>query len=154
MRISDWCSDVCSSDLPSDEATARAGPGQFLSGRRFAVGNVDVRIVAATHQPLEALVADRLFREDLYHRLNVIRLRLPALRERKEDIPALAQLFLKNSASELGVPLRRLSAAAQRALAAFDYPGNNRQLENVCHWVTVMSAGQVVDVKDKIGRAH
>jgi len=110
--------------------------------------HVDVRIVAATHQPLESLVADRLFREDLFHRLNVIRLRLPALRERREDIPALAQLFLENSADELGVTVRRFSPEAMQALVAFDYPGNIRQLENFCHWVTVMSAGQLVDAKD------
>jgi two-component system nitrogen regulation response regulator GlnG len=110
--------------------------------------DVDVRIVAATHQPLERLVEERRFREDLFHRLNVIRLRLPPLRERRDDIPALAGLFLKHSAEELGVPVRRLSPAALKALAAFDYPGNIRQLENFCHWLTVMSAGQLVDVKD------
>jgi len=109
---------------------------------------VDVRIVAATHQPLEQRVAQGQFREDLFHRLNVIRLRLPPLRERKEDIPALAELFLQNSASSLGVPARRLTPAALRAMIAFDYPGNIRQLENFCHWLTVMSSGQVVDVND------
>ena len=109
---------------------------------------VDVRIVAATHQPLEQRVTQGLFREDLFHRLNVIRLRLPPLRERKEDIPALAELFLQNSARSLGVPRRRLTPAAIEALKAFDYPGNIRQLENFCHWLTVMSSGQWVDVKD------
>lgn len=109
---------------------------------------VDVRIVAATHQPLEQRVAQGLFREDLFHRLNVIRLRLPPLRERKEDIPALAELFLQNSARALGVAPRRLTSAALEVLRAFDYPGNIRQLENFCHWLTVMSSGQVVDVKD------
>ena len=109
---------------------------------------VDVRIVAATHQPLEQRVTQGLFREDLFHRLNVIRLRLPPLRERKEDIPALAELFLQNSARSLGVPRRRLTPAAVEALKAFDYPGNIRQLENFCHWLTVMSSGQRVDVKD------
>ncbi|HEU0229072.1 MAG TPA: sigma 54-interacting transcriptional regulator [Burkholderiaceae bacterium] len=110
--------------------------------------DVDVRIVAATHQPLERLVAEHAFREDLFHRLNVIRLRLPPLRERRDDIPALAGLFLKNSAEELRVPVRRLSPAARQVLCDFDYPGNIRQLENFCHWVTVMSAGQLVDAKD------
>lgn len=110
--------------------------------------SVDVRIVAATHQPLEQRVAQGTFREDLFHRLNVIRLRLPPLRERKEDIPALSQLFLQNSARSLGVPVRRLTPAALQALTRFDYPGNIRQLENFCHWLSVMSAGQVVDVKD------
>ena len=109
---------------------------------------VDVRIVAATHQPLEQRVAQGQFREDLFHRLNVIRLRLPPLRERKEDIPALAGLFLQNSAEKLGVAVRRLTPEAQRALVEFDYPGNIRQLENFCHWLTVMASGQWVDVED------
>src|SRR5690606_24359308 len=109
---------------------------------------VDVRIVAATHQPLEQRVAQGQFREDLFHRLNVIRLRLPPLRERKEDIPALAGLFLQTSAEKLGVPVRRLTPEARRALLEFDYPGNIRQLENFCHWLTVMAAGQWVDVGD------
>lgn len=110
--------------------------------------SVDVRIVAATHQPLEQRVGQGLFREDLFHRLNVIRLRLPPLRERKEDIPALAELFLQNSARSLGVPQRHLTSAALDVLKAFDYPGNIRQLENFCHWLTVMSSGQRVEVKD------
>jgi len=109
---------------------------------------VDVRIVAATHQPLEQRVAQGQFREDLFHRLNVIRLRLPPLRERKQDIPALAALFLQNSAEKLGVAVRRLTPQAERALIDFDYPGNIRQLENFCHWLTVMAAGQWVDVTD------
>jgi two-component system nitrogen regulation response regulator GlnG len=109
---------------------------------------VDVRIVAATHQPLEQRVAQGQFREDLFHRLNVIRLRLPPLRERKEDIPALTELFLANSARALGVKPRRLTRPAMDALMGFDYPGNIRQLENFCHWLTVMSSGQTVDVKD------
>ncbi|HBT33607.1 MAG TPA: nitrogen regulation protein NR(I) [Pusillimonas sp.] len=109
---------------------------------------VDVRIVAATHQPLEQRVAQGQFREDLFHRLNVIRLRLPPLRERKEDIPALTELFLANSAQALGVKPRRLTVQAMETLKAFDYPGNIRQLENFCHWLTVMSSGQTVDIKD------
>ena len=109
---------------------------------------VDVRIVAATHQPLEQRVAQGQFREDLFHRLNVIRLRLPPLRERKEDIPALTELFLANSARALGVKPRRLTTSAMETLKAFDYPGNIRQLENFCHWLTVMSSGQTVDIKD------
>ncbi|MBB5214247.1 nitrogen regulation protein NR(I) [Parapusillimonas granuli] len=108
----------------------------------------DVRIVAATHQPLEQRVAEGRFREDLFHRLNVIRLRLPPLRERKEDIPALVRLFLQHSAADMGVPVRRLTPEALRALSAFDYPGNIRQLENFCQWLTVMSSGQVIEPKD------
>ncbi len=110
--------------------------------------NADVRIVAATHQPLEQRVAEGRFREDLFHRLNVIRLRLPPLRERKEDIPALVQLFMQNSARDLGVPVRRLAPQALQVMTAFDYPGNIRQLENFCQWLTVMSSSQLIDVKD------
>lgn len=122
--------------------------GSFYRVGGSQVISVDVRIVTATHQPLEQLVKQGLFRKDLYHRLNVIRLRLPPLRERREDIPALAELFLQNSARSLGVGVRRLTPAAIRALMAFDYPGNIRQLENFCHWLTVMSSGQLVDYKD------
>jgi len=109
---------------------------------------VDVRIVAATHQPLERRVEQGLFREDLFHRLNVIRLRLPPLRERIEDIPALAQHFLAASARTLGVPVKRLTPAATAVLARFDFPGNVRQLENFCHWLTVMAPGQIIDRED------
>ncbi|HWL28394.1 MAG TPA: nitrogen regulation protein NR(I) [Burkholderiaceae bacterium] len=108
----------------------------------------DVRIIAATHQPLEQRVAEGRFREDLFHRLNVIRLRLPPLRERKEDIPALVQRFMQNCAQDLGVPARRLTPEAMQALSRFDYPGNIRQLENFCQWLTVMSSSQLIDVKD------
>ena len=109
---------------------------------------VDVRIVAATHQPLEERVQQGKFREDLFHRLNVIRLRLPPLRERREDIPELARHFLGVSARSLGVPTKRLSEQAVAALAQFDFPGNVRQLENFCHWLTVMAPGQTVGVAD------
>lgn len=109
---------------------------------------VDVRIVAATHQPLEQRVEQGLFREDLFHRLNVIRLRLPPLRERTEDIPALANHFLAASARSLGVPVKRLTPEAVAVLTRFDFPGNVRQLENFCHWLTVMAPGQTVDRND------
>jgi two-component system nitrogen regulation response regulator GlnG len=109
---------------------------------------VDVRIVAATHQPLEQRVAEGLFREDLFHRLNVIRLRLPPLRERVEDIPGLAQHFLTQSARSLGVPVKRLTPDAVAELSRFEFPGNVRQLENFCHWLTVMAAGQTIDRND------
>src|SRR5690606_10684008 len=108
----------------------------------------DVRIIAATHQPLEQRVEEGRFREDLFHRLNVIRLRLPPLRERREDIPALARLFLRNSAQDLGVEPRELSPEAMEALLAFDYPGNIRQLENFCQWLTVMSSSRWIEAKD------
>ncbi|MFT4171532.1 MAG: nitrogen regulation protein NR(I) [Rhodocyclaceae bacterium] len=108
----------------------------------------NVRVIAATHQNLEQRVRDGLFREDLFHRLNVIRLRLPPLRERREDIPLLARHFLAHSAQELSVEPKRLSDAALKYLQASDFPGNVRQLENLCHWLTVMAPGQLVDVAD------
>jgi two-component system nitrogen regulation response regulator GlnG len=107
-----------------------------------------VRVIAATHQNLEDLVRQGLFREDLYHRLNVIRLRLPALHERAEDIPLLARSFLQKSARELGVESKRLSDAAMKLFVTLPFPGNVRQLENLCHWLTVMAPAQVVEVKD------
>ncbi len=107
-----------------------------------------VRVIAATHQHLEQRVRDGVFREDLFHRLNVIRLRLPPLRERREDVPLLARNFLQASAQELGVEPKRLSDAALARLVAFDFPGNVRQLQNLCHWLTVMAPSQVVEAKD------
>jgi two-component system nitrogen regulation response regulator GlnG len=109
---------------------------------------VNVRVIAATHQNLEQRVREGSFREDLYHRLNVIRLRLPSLRERAEDIPLLAKHFLASSAQQLGVEPKRLSDEALHHLARLEFPGNVRQLENLCHWLTVMAPGQVVDAGD------
>jgi len=108
----------------------------------------NVRVIAATHQDLAARVREGTFREDLYHRLNVIRLRLPSLRERREDVPLLARHFLAKSARDLGVEPKRLSEAAMNHLAAQDWRGNVRQLENAAHWLTVMAPGQTVDVGD------
>jgi two-component system, NtrC family, nitrogen regulation response regulator GlnG len=108
----------------------------------------NVRVIAATNQDLEVRVREGLFREDLYHRLNVIRLRLPSLRERREDIPLLARHFLAKSARELGVEAKRLSDSAMAYLSARDLAGNVRQLENVCHWLTVMSPTQVIEISD------
>jgi len=108
----------------------------------------NVRVIAATNQDLETRVREGLFREDLYHRLNVIRLRLPSLRERREDIPLLARHFLAKSARELGVEGKRLSDSAMTYLSARDLAGNVRQLENICHWLTVMSPTQVVEIGD------
>jgi len=108
----------------------------------------NVRVIAATHQDLEARVKQGLFREDLFHRLNVIRLRLPPLRERPEDIALLARHFLAKSARELGVEAKRLSEAALKYLTAQDFPGNVRQLENLCHWLTVMAPSVTIEVKD------
>jgi two-component system nitrogen regulation response regulator GlnG len=109
---------------------------------------VDIRWIAATNRDLRVMMDDGRFREDLYHRLNVIRLRLPALRERREDIPALARHFLAKSARELGVDGKRLTDTALQFLTAQEWAGNVRQIENLCHWVTVMAPGQVVDVND------
>ncbi len=107
-----------------------------------------VRIIAATHQDLEARVRQGLFREDLFHRLNVIRVRLPSLRERREDIPLLARHFLQKSAHELGVEAKRFSEASLKQLCGLDFAGNVRQLENLCHWLTVMAPGQLVELAD------
>ena len=107
-----------------------------------------VRVIAATHQNLEARVKQGLFREDLFHRINVIRLRLPQLRDRREDIPPLARHFLAKSARELGVDAKRLSEATLKYLTAQDFPGNVRQLENLCHWLTVMAPAATIEVKD------
>jgi two-component system nitrogen regulation response regulator GlnG len=122
-------------------------------GNYYRVGGhqpikANVRVIAATHQDLEARVQHGSFREDLFHRLNVIRLRLPPLRERREDIPLLARHFLAKSARELGVEAKRLSDATVTYLAAQDFAGNVRQLENLCHWLTVMAASVNIEVKD------
>jgi two-component system nitrogen regulation response regulator GlnG len=108
----------------------------------------NVRVIAATHQNLEARVREGSFREDLYHRLNVIRVRLPSLKERREDVPLLARHFLAHSAQQLGVEAKRLSEDAIAHLSRLDFPGNVRQLENLCHWLTVMAPGQVVEQGD------
>jgi two-component system nitrogen regulation response regulator GlnG len=108
----------------------------------------NVRVIAATHQNLEQRVREGSFREDLYHRLNVIRLRLPSLHERREDIGLLARHFLGTSARQLGVEAKRLSDEALGYLEQLPFPGNVRQLENLCHWLTVMAPGQAIEVAD------
>ncbi len=108
----------------------------------------NVRIIAATHPNLEERVKQGLFREDLFHRLNVIRLRLPSLRERREDIPLLARHFLQKSARELQVEPKVLSDALLQYLSMQDFPGNVRQLENLCHWLTVMTPSRLVEIAD------
>jgi two-component system nitrogen regulation response regulator GlnG len=108
----------------------------------------NVRVIAATHQNLEQRVREGAFREDLFHRLNVIRLRLPSLRERSEDIPLLARHFLAASAKQLGGEPKRLAEDALAYLSRLEFPGNVRQLENLCHWLTVMAPGQVIDTGD------
>ncbi|RJX34104.1 MAG: nitrogen regulation protein NR(I) [Oxalobacter sp.] len=138
-------------DMPFDLQTRLL---RVLSdGHFYRVGGhqplkANVRVIAATHQNLEQRVKEGLFREDLYHRLNVIRLRLPSLRERREDIPLLTQHFLQQSAKQLGVEAKRMTDAAMQFLSHLELQGNVRQLENLCNWITVMAPGQTVDVKD------
>ncbi|MFZ5520895.1 MAG: nitrogen regulation protein NR(I) [Pseudomonadota bacterium] len=138
-------------DMPFDLQTRLLrvlSDGQFYRVGGHHPLKSNVRVIAATHQDLEERVKHGAFREDLFHRLNVIRLRLPPLRERREDIPTLARFFLQKSAKELGVEAKRLSEAALQRLTAFAFPGNVRQLENICHWLTVMAPAQVVEPKD------
>jgi len=138
-------------DMPFDLQTRLLrvlSDGQFYRVGGHQPLKANVRVIAATHQNLEERVRQGVFREDLYHRLNVIRLRLPALRERREDIPMLTRLFLGKSARELGVDAKRITDAALQRLQAFEFPGNVRQLENICHWLTVMAPSQVIEAKD------
>jgi len=138
-------------DMPFDLQTRLLrvlADGQFYRVGGHNPMKSNVRVIAATHQDLEERVKAGGFREDLFHRLNVIRLRLPPLRERTEDIAPLARFFLQKSARELGVEGKRLTDAAISRLVLFDYPGNVRQLENICHWLTVMAPAQLVDAKD------
>jgi len=138
-------------DMPFDLQTRLLrvlSDGQFYRVGGHHPLKSNVRVIAATHQNLEDRVRQGVFREDLFHRLNVIRLRLPALRERREDIPTLARFFLQKSAKDLGVEAKRISEAALARLAGFDFPGNVRQLENICHWLTVMAPAQVIETKD------
>ncbi|GMV00870.1 MAG: hypothetical protein AMXMBFR52_05260 [Burkholderiales bacterium] len=122
--------------------------GQFYRVGGHEPMRANVRVVAATHQDLDERVRQGLFREDLFHRLNVIRLRLPPLRERREDIALLARHFLQKSARELGGEPKRLSARALCLLQAFSWPGNVRQLENTCRWLMVMAPAQLIDARD------
>jgi two-component system nitrogen regulation response regulator GlnG len=138
-------------DMPSELQTRLLrvlSDGQFYRVGGHSPIKVNVRVIAATHQDMEQRVKQGLFREDLFHRLNVIRLRLPPLRERREDIPLLARYFLQKSAHELGVEAKKLSESALKYLATLPWSGNVRQLENVCHWITVMAPGQNVEVPD------
>ncbi len=138
-------------DMPSELQTRLLrvlSDGQFYRVGGHTPIKVNVRVIAATHQDLEVRVREGLFREDLFHRLNVIRLRLPPLRERREDIPLLVRHFMQKSARELGMEAKGVSEAALRTLVNLPWSGNVRQLENVCHYLTVMAPGQVVEVGD------
>lgn len=138
-------------DMPFDLQTRLL---RVLSdGHFYRVGGhqplkANVRVITATHQNLEQRVKDGLFREDLFHRLNVIRLRLPSLRERREDIPILTKFFLQQSSKQLGGDPKRLTDTAMQFLCALELPGNVRQLQNLCNWITVMAPGQTVEVTD------
>jgi two-component system, NtrC family, nitrogen regulation response regulator GlnG len=138
-------------DMPFDLQTRLLrvlSDGQFYRVGGHNPMRSNVRVIAATHQNLEDRVKQGAFREDLFHRLNVIRLRLPALRERREDVPALTRLFLQKSAKDLGVEAKRITDAALSRLMNFEFPGNVRQLENICHWLTVMAPAQLIEPKD------
>ena len=144
-------------DMPTELQTRLLrvlSDGQFYRVGGHAPIKANVRVIAATHQNLEERVRQGLFREDLFHRLNVIRLRLPPLRERREDIPLLMRHFLAKSAASLGVEAKRLSEAAMGGLVAYGFPGNVRELENLCHWLTVMAPGQTVEPVDLPPELH
>ena len=138
-------------DMPSDLQTRLL---RVLSdGYFYRVGGhqpikANVRVIAATHQNLEQMVRDGRFREDLYHRLNVIRLRLPPLRERKDDVPILAKHFLAKYAKELNTETKQITEEAMEFLKNFSFPGNVRQLENICNWLTVMAPSQSIKIAD------
>ena len=138
-------------DMPAEAQTRLLrvlADGEFYRVGGHNLVKVDVRIIAATHQDLTKRVEQGLFREDSFHRLNVIRIPLPNLSQRSEDIPALARHFLVTSAKELAVETKQLSSAAAEHLQKLDWPGNVRQLENVCRWLSVMGSGNQILVSD------
>lgn len=138
-------------DMPLDVQTRLLrvlSDGQFYRIGGYSPVKVDVRIIAATHQDLQTRVREGKFREDLFHRLNVIRIVLPPLRDRAQDIPKLAEHFLQITAKELGVEAKIFSKEALSVLSLFNWPGNVRQLENCCRWVTVMSSSKEILVQD------
>ena len=141
-------------DMPAELQTRLLrvlADGEFYPVGAHTPRQVDVRIIAATHQDLEQRVRDGLFREDLFHRLNVIRIQIPALRERREDIPLLMQHFLAMAAKELEVESKTLAAGVADTLMQLDWPGNVRQLENLCRWLVVMAPGQEIRIEDLPG---
>ena len=138
-------------DMPIDLQTRLLrvlSEGQFYRVGGQDLITVDVRVIAATHQDLEVLVKSGEFREDLFHRLNVIRIKVPPLRERVEDIPLLSQYFLSKSAKQLNVKLKSLSPEVIEYFKNLFWQGNVRQLENICHWLTVMAPGNIINVSD------
>jgi two-component system nitrogen regulation response regulator GlnG len=151
-------------DMPAELQTRLLrvlADGEFYRVGGHTPTRVNVRIIAATHQDLEQLVLDGRFREDLFHRLNVIRIHLPALRARREDIPLLVKHFLAQAAQEIGGEPKTLLPEALQELMQFDWPGNIRQLENTARWLTVMASGQEVhsgdlppEIRDKRRRSE
>ena len=138
-------------DMPHDTQTRLLrvlAEGEFYRVGGASAIKTDVRVIAATHQDLRNLVEQGSFREDLYHRLNVIGINVPRLSERSEDIPLLLNHFLSKAASELGVPTKEVSAQVRDYLSALEWPGNVRQLENTCRWLTVMAAGNTILMND------
>lgn len=138
-------------DMPAELQTRLLrvlADGEFYPVGAHTPKKVDVRIIAATHQDLEQRVRDGQFREDLFHRLNVIRIQIPPLRQRREDIPLLMQHFLQQAAIELEVETKTLTKEAASRLSTLDWPGNVRQLENLCRLLTVMAPGQEIHVED------
>ena len=138
-------------DMPSETQTRLLrvlADGEFYRVGGHIPIKVDVRIIAATHQDLEALVTDGRFREDLFHRLNVIRIHIPSLRDRREDVPRLMQFFFNKAAEELDSEGKVLTKESEEYLCQLDWPGNVRQLENTCRWITVMAAGREIHLED------
>ncbi|MGR8980901.1 MAG: nitrogen regulation protein NR(I) [Gammaproteobacteria bacterium] len=138
-------------DMPAELQTRLLrvlADGQFYSVGAHLPIKVDVRIIAATHQDLELLVEQGRFREDLFHRLNVIRIHIPPLRERKQDIPLLLKHFLNHAAQELHTEVKTLRPDAEAYLSTLEWPGNVRQLENCCRWLTVMASGREIHLHD------
>ncbi len=138
-------------DMPAELQTRLLrvlADGEFYRVGGHAPVKVNVRIIAATHQDLETRVREGLFREDLFHRLNVIRIHIPPMRERREDIRLLMQQFLNSAAEELGGEPKRIDKETEVYLSGLDWPGNVRQLENTCRWLTVMSPGQEIHMED------
>ncbi len=138
-------------DMPADTQTRLLrvlADSEFYRVGGATPVKVDVRIIAATHQDLEGLVKEGRFREDLFHRLNVIRIHIPRLADRREDIPRLLKHFLNSAAEELEVEVKTLKPETSAYLAKLDWPGNVRQLENTCRWITVMASGREVHIND------
>ena len=138
-------------DMPAETQTRLLrvlADGEFYRVGGHTPVKVDVRIIAATHQDLEELVQQGEFREDLFHRLNVIRIHIPKLSERREDIPRLMQYFFRRAAEELGGETKVLLPETEAFLVGLEWPGNVRQLENTCRWITVMASGREVHLSD------